>query len=226
MRPNISACLVVGPEEKVIRTCLESIRDVVDEIVIVLDGEPHDKTRGICEEFDAKICVLPHCGDAERHRMYSYGQASHDWILELDADEYLTPPLQAWFKKFQPDKKHAGYRFIWLQHYGTIPYKSRYFATLYGKVALFQRSKVKSKTRDLHLQLELEGKVAQIPLVINHCPYYNSYNFSCPEKMFRRARTRAENLIKHGVVKLPFFLYLPKAFISGFYEFAVLVAKG
>ena len=49
MTNKISACLVVRNEEKIIKKCLDSIKDVVDEIIIVHDGEYNDKTLKICK---------------------------------------------------------------------------------------------------------------------------------------------------------------------------------
>ena len=85
----ISACLVVYNEEQVIQTCLESIKGIVDEIIIIHDGECKDKTLEIAKKYTQKIFTLPHIGIAEPHRSFALNQAKGDWILQIDADEYL-----------------------------------------------------------------------------------------------------------------------------------------
>ena len=57
---TISACLVVYNEEKSIQCCLESLRPVVNEIIIVHDGECNDKTLEIARKFTKHIYFQPH----------------------------------------------------------------------------------------------------------------------------------------------------------------------
>ena len=90
MNNKISACLVVHNEEKVIRRCLDSIKNVVDEIIVVHDGPCTDKTMEIAREYGAKIYEQPFNGEAEKHRPFSYRMTSGAWILQIDADEYLS----------------------------------------------------------------------------------------------------------------------------------------
>ncbi|MBW2981167.1 glycosyltransferase [Candidatus Woesearchaeota archaeon] len=226
MKIKISACLVIYNEEKVIRRCLESLKGIVDEIIITLDGTPTDSTLSICKEYTSLIYIRPHGGDAERHRMFSYQKAANHWILEIDADEYLSKQLQQWLKSFKAKKNIAGYKFIWRQYYGNIPYTSKYFTNMYGKVALFDKNRILDENRELHAQLSLDGTVKKIPYIIEHKPAYNAYNLSDMEKLKRRAKTRAENLIKNNKANLPSVFYIPKAFLSFSYEFFKFISKG
>ena len=86
--------MVVINEEKVIRRCLESIHPIVDEIILLHDGECKDSTLEIAQQFNAKIFVLPYYGDAEKRRALGFSKATGDWILHIDADEYLSPEAQ------------------------------------------------------------------------------------------------------------------------------------
>lgn len=93
----ISACVVVYEEEENIKGMLESIKDFVDEIILVYDGEVcNDKTLIISENFCKrekiilKIFKRPHTGNPESHRPFSFEQASGLWILWIDADERLS----------------------------------------------------------------------------------------------------------------------------------------
>lgn len=93
---KISACLVVYRGEKLIEGLLENIKDLIDEIILVYDGETEkeiDQTLEIAERFckkanlPLKIFKRPHRGNAELHRPFSFFQASGNWILWIDADE-------------------------------------------------------------------------------------------------------------------------------------------
>ena len=71
----ISACLVIHNEEKLLKRCLESIKDVVDEIILVHDGECTDKSLNIANNFHSRIFIRDFIGEAEWHRPFSYEEA-------------------------------------------------------------------------------------------------------------------------------------------------------
>lgn len=86
--PRLSACMMVKNEEKLLPQCLESIRDVADEIVIVDTGST-DRTVAIAESFGARVYHHPWENDFSKHRNQSLSYATGDWILIIDADEKL-----------------------------------------------------------------------------------------------------------------------------------------
>jgi len=85
-RPSISACMIVKNEEELLPACLDSIRDWVDEIIVVDTGST-DKTVEIAESFGARVCHHVWEGDFSKARNYSLQYATKDWILVIDADE-------------------------------------------------------------------------------------------------------------------------------------------
>lgn len=88
-RERISACLMVKNEEELLPGCLDSIRDWVDEI-IVLDTGSTDRTVAIAEEYGARIFHQPWENNFSKHRNYSIDQATGDWIFIIDADERIV----------------------------------------------------------------------------------------------------------------------------------------
>ena len=83
---KITLCMIVKNEEKLLPQCLASIRDHMDEIVVVDTGST-DKTVTIAENFGAKVYHHPWENDFSKHRNQSIGYAGGDWIFILDADE-------------------------------------------------------------------------------------------------------------------------------------------
>jgi glycosyltransferase involved in cell wall biosynthesis len=104
MFSKISACLVLFNEEKKIRKCLESIKDLVDEIVVIHDGQCQDRTIEICREFGAKIYFKNFIGNPEYHRIDLLKKAKNNWILQIDADEVLSEELRKEILKLKFDK--------------------------------------------------------------------------------------------------------------------------
>jgi tetratricopeptide (TPR) repeat protein len=88
--PRLSLCMIVKNEERFLRNCLESVKDIVDEMVIVDTGST-DSTLDIAREYGAKI--IPHVwkDDFSEARNVSLDQATGDWALWMDADEELDP---------------------------------------------------------------------------------------------------------------------------------------
>lgn len=89
---KISVAIATHNEEKNIKACLDSVREVADEIVIV-DGNSEDKTVAIAESFGAKVFKIPNDPMFHNMKQKSFELSSGDWILYLDADERVSPSL-------------------------------------------------------------------------------------------------------------------------------------
>jgi tetratricopeptide (TPR) repeat protein len=81
--------MIVKNEERWLEDCLSSVKELVDEMVIVDTGS-RDKTIEIAQRFGAKVCHHSWNGDFSEARNHSLNYATGDWILVLDADERLA----------------------------------------------------------------------------------------------------------------------------------------
>lgn len=91
---KLSVVLATRNEEANIARCLESVKPIADEMVVV-DEESTDKTREIAEKFGAKVFLEPHHDIFHITKQKALDKASGEWILQLDADEVVTPELRA-----------------------------------------------------------------------------------------------------------------------------------
>lgn len=89
---KISAVIISFNEEKKIGTCLASLQGVADEI-IVMDSFSTDQTLVICEQYGVKMFQQSWRGYGAQ-KNDAAGKATNDYILNLDADESLSPDLQ------------------------------------------------------------------------------------------------------------------------------------
>jgi GT2 family glycosyltransferase/tetratricopeptide (TPR) repeat protein len=87
--PSLSLCMIVKNEEKYLPRCLESLKSMVDEIIVVDTGST-DATREVAEIFGARVFDYQWNDDFAAARNYSLDQASCDWILIMDADEVIS----------------------------------------------------------------------------------------------------------------------------------------
>ncbi|MDK8179886.1 glycosyltransferase [Paenibacillus sp. UMB4589-SE434] len=85
---RLSLCMIVKDEAALIGACLHSVKDVVDEIIIVDTGSTDD-TVAICQSYGAHVYKLGWRNDFAEARNYSLQHATGDWILWMDADEQL-----------------------------------------------------------------------------------------------------------------------------------------
>jgi len=91
--PTITTIILTLNEEKNIRQCLESAQDISDEI-IVIDSGSQDTTLEIAREYGAVIHTRDFINQADQFNWaLDNVEIKGEWILRLDADEYLTPEL-------------------------------------------------------------------------------------------------------------------------------------
>ncbi|WP_427156881.1 tetratricopeptide repeat protein [Aliinostoc sp. HNIBRCY26] len=89
---SLSLCMIVKNEATTLSKCLSSVKDVVDEMV-VLDTGSIDRTPNIAQEFGAKVHYFAWCNDFSAARNAALKYVTGDWVLVLDADETLTPKI-------------------------------------------------------------------------------------------------------------------------------------
>ena len=107
--PNISACLIVKNEEEFIGQCLESIKGVASEIIVVDTGSDDDTIR-IAESHGAQVFQFDWCDDFAAARNFGLEKATGDWVLIIDADEVLSPEGMTGILEDIQQTNHLGFR--------------------------------------------------------------------------------------------------------------------
>lgn len=102
---KLSFCMIVKNEEASLPSCLASVKDVVDEMV-VLDTGSTDRTVEIAKEFGARVKYFEWCNDFSAARNESLKYVQGDWVLVLDADEMLTPEIVPQLKQAIQNEHH------------------------------------------------------------------------------------------------------------------------
>src|SRR3990172_12923250 len=100
MKQKISAILVLHDEEKLIRRCLDSVKDIADEILILHDGPCSDDTLNIAKKYTNKVFQTEkNVGVPGPILPILFRKAKGPWILKIDADEFLSPKLKKNIRK-------------------------------------------------------------------------------------------------------------------------------
>ncbi|MCK4639554.1 MAG: glycosyltransferase family 2 protein [Bacteroidales bacterium] len=138
--PQLSVVIITLNEEKNIGRCIDSIKDIADEIVVV-DSFSTDKTRQICESENVRFILHEFEGYIEQ-KIYASSQAKFPYILSLDADEALSEELKKSIIKVKENWNFDGYTMNrltnycgkWIKHCGWYPDKKlRLFDSRLGK---------------------------------------------------------------------------------------------
>lgn len=183
-RPTISVCMIVKNEEEFLPRCLDSVRELADEIIVVDTGST-DKTVEIANRYESKLVNFPWQGDFSLARNESLRHATGDWIFIIDADEELPESeiVKLRFFVCQPDVKLIS-----------ISVYNKSLAS--GKVSSFLPS-IRLFRRDLglryfgivHNRLEVPDDI--VPMRCNVHLFHYGYDLS-QEKLDKKiARTRA-----------------------------------
>lgn len=106
-KTKLSLTMIVRNEARCLTRCLESVRHVLDEIVIVDTGST-DTTVEIAARFNAKLAPFEWIEDFSAARNFALDRASGDWILVLDADEYASPALAREIRDFTRGRPQIG----------------------------------------------------------------------------------------------------------------------
>jgi glycosyltransferase involved in cell wall biosynthesis/tetratricopeptide (TPR) repeat protein len=108
-KPRLSVCMIVKNEEKFLAQCLESVRGLADQIVVVDTGST-DRTVEIAKEHGAEVHSFQWCDDFSAARNAALEHARGDWVLILDADEELPPEQHDALRKLISCKEAIAWR--------------------------------------------------------------------------------------------------------------------
>lgn len=112
---KLSVVIITFNEERNIARCLESVRDIADDIVVV-DSFSTDATGKICKSFGVRFIQHTFNGHIEQ-KNWAITQAKYPHILSLDADELLSDRLKRSIREIKNNWEHDGYFFNRLTNY-------------------------------------------------------------------------------------------------------------
>ena len=169
---KISALIVCYNEEKVIERCLKSIAKCVDEMIVIHDGHCKDNTLDIARQYTTKVYEMKkHKGIGESWYIEGFNKCKYNWILRIDADEYLSIGLQKNISGLMENKGFDGFSFYWPIWNG-----SQYLSTkALRKSFLFRKSKIGFIDK-FHYPIKVLGRIYESNYIVEHKPLYNNWS--------------------------------------------------
>src|SRR3989344_2009848 len=175
---TLSVVLATFNEEKNLASCIESFKDIADEIIIV-DGASTDKTVEIAKKYGAKVKITTNKENFHINKQMAIDIATSDWVLQMDADEQVSPELAQEIKSIlnhQPSTiNHQQINGYWM------PRKNWFLGRFLMKggqypdytIRLYRNGKGKLPQKDVHEQAVIDGKVGYLKSALLHYPYKN-----------------------------------------------------
>lgn len=212
---SLSVVISTYNRKEKLRLCLESVKDIADEIIVV-DNTSSDDSVALAKKYTKHVFVRPNNPMLNVNKNFGFSKASKEWILYLDDDEKLTPELQEEIKKWkagfsqslpssQPspargegDQGIQGYYMPrkniifgkWIEHTGWYPDH---------QLRLFKREKGKFAEVHVHEMLSIEGEIGYLKEPLEHSNYETIHEFFY-KMIMTYAPNEADVYVKNGYV--------------------------
>ncbi len=174
MKQPLSVIVPCKNEELNLRSCLESFQDLADEI-IVADSGSTDLTREIALQFEKTRLIEREYGTSGDFKNWAIPQASHEWVLIVDADERITPILaEEIYLELSRGPAYDGYWIYRTNHFMGHPLK--FGDARNDKVLrLFRRDKGHYSGPSDHGEIQIStGKVGRMK---NRMLHYSAWGY-------------------------------------------------
>ena len=165
---SISVCMIVKNEEEDLPSCLDSLRRIADEYVIVDTGST-DRTKEIAESFGAKVYDFTWVDDFAAARNFAFSKATCDYIYSADADETLDRDNIA---RFLSLKQHMDPAIDMVQMYycNQLAFDTVYNYDRELRPKLFKRVRSFVWEDRIHEQVRIEPLILDSEIEIRHHP--------------------------------------------------------
>lgn len=205
-----------------IRACLDTVR-WADEIFIVDSGST-DETIDIAREFTSRIVQHEYINSAAQ-KNWAIPQATHEWILVVDADERVTPELQAEIKELLSGTPSCDGYYIYRKNWFFGVPISRCGWERDKVLRLFKRDKSRYQNKHVHAEVEITGPKGFLKSKLEHYTYrsfdqylekFNRYTtWSALDLKARGRKPSAWNMISHPVMRFIRMYLFRKGFLDG-----------
>lgn len=165
---TISLCMIVKNEEAVLARCLDTVADLVDEVIIVDTGSTDD-TKKIAARYTDKIYDFKWIDDFSAARNFAFSKATKEYIYSADADEVLDSANRDKFKKL---KEHLlpEIEIVQMKYGNQLSFGTVYNFDEEYRPKLFKRLRVFVWEEAIHETVRTFPVVYDSDIVITHMP--------------------------------------------------------
>lgn len=199
---TISLCMIVKNEEKVLARCLDSVADLVDEMIIVDTGSS-DATKEIASRYTDQVYDFAWQDDFAAARNFSFSKATKDYIYVPDADEVLDEENREAFRQLKqvllPEVEIVQMLYHTVTEYNTVLNAEKEY-----RPKLFKRERSFTWIDPVHETVRLDPVVFDSDIVIAHMPQnlHSKRDFSIFQKALIRDGRLSDKLLRMYAMEL------------------------
>jgi len=199
--PVVSLVVCLRNQRDLLERLLREAAGCQDDLVVVHDGPEGAGARSMVESAGGRFFEMPLEQQQERHWPFAWGQAKHDWLLRLDADEFPSAEMKQWLQKFrrgaEPGDSVSGYTCIWPLWDGRRTISRKWPA---GHVFLFNRQRVRFFGMPEQGAIP-DGRWEPLDFILHHQPRRRSYGVA--NILFRKQAWRWREAIAKSLLGRP-----------------------
>lgn len=165
---TISLCMIVKNEERVLARCLDSVADLMDEIIIVDTGST-DSTKEIAARYTDKIYDFAWIDDFAAARNFAFSKAAMEYIYSADADEVLSEENREKYRILK-ETLLSEVELVQMKYANQLQFGSVYNFDEEYRPKLFKRRREFVWEGAIHETVRLEPVVFDSDIVITHMP--------------------------------------------------------
>ncbi|MBO4980992.1 MAG: glycosyltransferase family 2 protein [Lachnospiraceae bacterium] len=168
---TISLCMIVKNEEKILARCLDCVKDLVDEIIIVDTGST-DRTKEIAGAYTEKLYDFRWVDDFSAARNFAFSKATMEYIYTADADEVISPENR---ERFQVLKENLlpEIELVQMKYGNQLQHGTVYNFDEEYRPKLFKRLRPFVWEDPIHEMVRLTPVIFDSDVVITHLPQSN-----------------------------------------------------
>lgn len=165
---TISLCMIVKNEERILARCLDSVADLMDEIIIVDTGST-DRTKEIASFYTDKIYDFQWIHDFSAARNFAFSKANMEYIYSADADEVLSEENRERFRILK-EMLLPEIEIVQMKYGNQLQFGTVYNFDEEYRPKLFKRKRDFVWEEPIHEAVRLEPVVFDSDIVITHMP--------------------------------------------------------
>lgn len=211
---KISLCMIVKNEEKTLGRCLDSVCDIVDEIIIVDTGST-DGTKSIASRYTKKIYDFEWIDDFAAARNYSFSKATMEYIMWLDADDVLLEADRQKLINLKNNFDHSFDVVMMKYNLGSYINDDDEPVCTFMRERLLRRAKGYTWHDPIHEFIILDGKILNTDICITHKRMHGKTDRNL--KIFEKMIAEGKELSDRNK-----FYYARELFLNGRFEEAIV----
>ncbi|MFM8269856.1 MAG: glycosyltransferase family 2 protein [Pseudomonadota bacterium] len=199
----ISAVILAHQYSELFERVVQSVT-WCDEIIIVM-SEQAKEIEDLCQRISAK-CHFRKFDGYGTQKQFAISLASHDWILNIDSDEWVSPECQLEIRRvldLESSQLVGGFTIFRQLVFLNKP--MRFSGTISRPLRLFNRTKAKMNSNLVHEEIETAERVNHLKKPVHHYSYLSLSDYFF--KFNKYTSLAAEELFKKGKRTNPFLIW-------------------